>query len=171
MKKVSAVILMLTLLLFSTVAMAEGVAVAETRLTIDLTDIILGVITILAGLVTTYVVPWVKQTRNEKWARIACYAAEQLFNNGEISDKLAYAEDFLKSKGIKVDTRVLIESVVGEFNMIKETLDESNEGIDIDDLSDDELRDAIAQMGISIEEIESCKTREDLEDLLLSTQD
>jgi len=89
---------------------------------IDLTPIFQAVIALLAALVTYKLIPWIK-TKTDKnqqdnlaaAAKIAVYAAEQLYgaNNGE--KKLEYARQALLAAGYDVNTEVLraaIESAV-----------------------------------------------------------
>ena len=63
-------------------------------MTIDLTQIILGVITILSGLVIRYLIPLIKEKTNENQTAIlltavdvAVYAAEQIFKGEEGAKK------------------------------------------------------------------------------------
>lgn len=97
------------------------------KFTVDLTSIFTAIISVLGSITLRYLVPILKQYRQTKWARIACYAAEQLFKNGEITDKLQYAIDFLEKHGIVADARVLIESTVGEFNEFKKAVTTEDE--------------------------------------------
>jgi len=93
---------------------------------IDLTGIIMGVLTILFGLASKYLLPLLKNEKNKRLARTAVFAAEQLFNTGVIEDRLEWAENWLKEHGVKVNTRVLIEAVLGEVNQYKAEMDYYN---------------------------------------------
>lgn len=134
MKKFLTILLVTTLILTFSVGvtvLAETVVTApevqetvtERILTIDLTKIIEAALTILMGIVAYYVIPLLKDKRIRALVKTAYYAAEQLYNIGEIDDKLAYAEEWLKKKGIKVDTRALMEAFCGEVNQYKEDLE------------------------------------------------
>ena len=57
-------------------------------MTIDLTQIILAVITLIGGLVARYVIPWIKGKLDERQydvfnglVRVGVYAAEMLYNS------------------------------------------------------------------------------------------
>lgn len=89
---------------------------------IDLTPIFQAVIALLAALVTYKLIPWLKSRTTKQQqdnlaaaAKIAVYAAEQLYgaNNGE--KKLEYARQALLAAGYDVNTdtlRAAIESAV-----------------------------------------------------------
>lgn len=85
---------------------------------IDLTPIFNAAIVLLAGIITAFVVPWIKAKasvqQQEALAgiyRTLVYAAEQLYGSGYGEDKLAYVEAKLMEKGYTVD-RDLIEATV-----------------------------------------------------------
>ena len=98
---------------------------------IDLTPIILAVITTIFGLIAKYVIPAVKgkMTGNQvELLRIAVktavYAAEQLYNSDQGKEKLKYVVDLLYQQGYIVDptqiedtTRALIEAMVKELKL------------------------------------------------------
>ena len=85
---------------------------------IDLTPIFQALIALLAAIITFRVVPWIKskttgaqQQNLAAAARIAVYAAEQIYgaNNGDL--KLDYALDILEDKGFRLDRGILREAV------------------------------------------------------------
>lgn len=85
---------------------------------IDLTPILQAVIALLAAIITFRVIPWIKAHTTETQqnnlaaaARIAVYAAEQIYgaNNGDL--KLDYALDILEDKGFRLDRDILREVV------------------------------------------------------------
>lgn len=89
---------------------------------IDLTPIFQAVIALLAALVTYKLIPWIK-TKTTKGqqdnlaaaARIAVYAAEQLYGANHGDEKLEYARQALLAAGYDVNTETLraaIESAV-----------------------------------------------------------
>ena len=100
----------------------------------DYTMIIEGLITIIIGLVSAFVIPWIKAKINAedlaeivKWVKIAVQAAEQIYKESGMGPaKKAYVVSFLNDRGVmfnekEIDT--LIESAVLELK--KELLNES----------------------------------------------
>ena len=99
--------------------------------TIDLTPIILSVITLLFGLLMRYVIPTAKEKLSGNQmemlriaVKTAVYAAEQLYNSGQGQEKLHYVVDLLYKQGYIVDpdkiedtTRALIEAFVKELHI------------------------------------------------------
>ena len=90
-------------------------------MTIDLTEVIVAIIGLCGALVTGYVLPWLnaklgtaKMEKLELYVKVAVEAAEQLLGAGRGEQKLAYVEEYLKEKGIKVD-RTVIEAKVMEL--------------------------------------------------------
>lgn len=90
---------------------------------IDLTPIINAAILLVAALVTTFLVPWIKANTDEKqreelllWARVAVNAAEQLSQgSGRGEEKKAYVLAFLEKKGYTAnqdEIEAVIESLV-----------------------------------------------------------
>ena len=89
---------------------------------IDLTPIFQAIIALLAALITYKLIPWIRERTDEKQrenlsaiARVAVYAAEQLYGAGAGDEKLKYAQQVLKEAGYNVDTdrlRAEIESAV-----------------------------------------------------------
>ena len=98
---------------------------------INLTQIILSVITLLFGLLMRYVVPSLKNKLNNNQmellriaVRTAVYAAEQLYNSNQGKEKLEYVIKLLAEQGFIVDvenisdtTRALIEAFVRELHI------------------------------------------------------
>ena len=95
---------------------------------IDLTPIINAAIVLLAGIITAFVLPWVKEyvlpwiaaNTTEKQRNVLCglyktavYAAEQIYGSGYGRDKLEYAKNYIRDKGYTVDYD-LIEATVRE---------------------------------------------------------
>lgn len=93
---------------------------------IDITPLTNALIAVVAVVITVYVIPWIKSQTTEKqreeigaWVKIACAAAEQLYNSGQIKNKKAYVLQFLTQKKLKIDTDELdklIEAAVLEIN-------------------------------------------------------
>lgn len=100
-------------------------------MTIDLTQIILAVITLLFGLLVRYVIPNIKaKTDANKMELIraavksAVYAVEQLYKSKPGQEKKQLVIDFLKEQGyilddekIESDVNYLIEEIVKELNI------------------------------------------------------
>ena len=99
--------------------------------TIDLTPIILSVITLIFGLLMRYVIPAAKEKLSGNQmemlriaVKTAVYAAEQLYNSSQGQEKLHYVVDLLYKQGYIVDpekiedtTRALIEAFVKELHI------------------------------------------------------
>lgn len=94
---------------------------------VDITNIVSAVITLIVALVTTFLIPWLKEKfDNEKlanikaWVKVAVQAAEIIYEGtGKGAEKKAYVLQYLESKGFKLDTATienLIESAVLELN-------------------------------------------------------
>ena len=96
-------------------------------MTIDLTGIVLAVISLIAALITRYLIPWIKSKTDEKQfealkilAKVGVYAAEQLFSTEQWKEKKQYVLDFLKQNGYEIDAPAvdaLIESLVRELRI------------------------------------------------------
>ena len=92
----------------------------------DITTIVEAVFALIAVVITAIVIPYIKsrttvaqQQQINAWVRIAVVAAEQLYiGTGLGADKKAYVVNFLKSKGITLDTEsidAMIEAAVYEL--------------------------------------------------------
>ena len=100
-------------------------------MTIDLTQIILAVITLLFGLLMRYVIPSVKGKLNKDQlemlqivVKAGVYAAEQLYNSDQGKEKRQYVIDYLAERGYIVDPekiedplRAMIEAAVRELRI------------------------------------------------------
>ncbi len=98
---------------------------------IDLTQIILAVITLIFGLVTRYVIPYAKSKLNGDQMEVlriavktAVYAADQLYNSDQGKQKKQYVIDLLKEQGYIIDADkveptmdALIEAFVKELKI------------------------------------------------------
>lgn len=95
-------------------------------MTIDLTQIILALITLIGGLIARYLIPWIKDKLDERsmdifngLIKVGVYAAEMLYN-GEGEQKKQYVIDLLKENGYDVDSKsidALIEATVKELQI------------------------------------------------------
>ena len=97
----------------------------------DITYIILGLIFILGGIITAFGIPFIRSKLNVQQieglkaaARIAVYAAEQIFGAKMGADKLAYAINLVKGLLAKKnltfnddEVRAAIEAQVKEMNI------------------------------------------------------
>ena len=96
-------------------------------MTIDLTQIILAIITLLGGLIARYLIPWIKDKLDERsmdifngLIKVGVYAAEMLYKSGEGEQKKQYVIDLLKENGYDVDSKsidALIEATVKELQI------------------------------------------------------
>ena len=88
----------------------------------DFTDIMECIIALLSAVITTFLIPYLKQRLSEEkqkkllfWVKTAVKAAEQLFGSKTGQQKKDYVVAFLLSKGIVFDVdevTALIESEV-----------------------------------------------------------
>lgn len=98
---------------------------------IDLTQIILAIITLIGGLIARYVIPWLKDKLDDRKIEMlimmintGVYAAEQLYNSDQGQEKKQYVIDLLKNEGyildadnISMEINALIESAVKELRI------------------------------------------------------
>lgn len=94
----------------------------------DLTPIVNAVITLIAAIVTTFLIPWIKSKIDAaklaqivEWVGIAVRAAEQIYNESGMGEKKKqYVLDFLASKGFTLDPdsiNAMIEAAVKDLNI------------------------------------------------------
>ena len=96
-------------------------------MTIDLTQIILAVITLIGAVLTGFVIPWIKGKLDERQydmfatlVRVGVYAAEHLCTSEEWKEKKAYVVNLLMENGYTVDATAvdaLIEATVRELRI------------------------------------------------------
>lgn len=96
-------------------------------MTIDLTQIILAIITLIGGLIARYVIPWIKDKLSDRQynvfaslVRIGVFAAEQLYDSNQGEAKKKYVLDLLKENGYEIDSMAvdaLIEATVKELKI------------------------------------------------------
>ena len=89
---------------------------------IDYTELLQAIIALLATLITTFLIPFIKKKLSaekveelRKWVGVAVKAAEQIYGSKTGQEKKEYVLRFLMSKGIKFDAdevAALIESEV-----------------------------------------------------------
>lgn len=94
----------------------------------DLTPIVNAVITLIAAIVTTFLIPWIKSKIDAaklaqivEWVGIAVRAAEQIYNESGMGEKKKqYVLDFLADKGFTLDLNsinAMIEAAVKNLNI------------------------------------------------------
>lgn len=94
----------------------------------DLTPIVNAVITLIAAIVTTFLIPWIKSKIDAaklaqivEWVGIAVRAAEQIYNESGMGEKKKqYVLNFLADKGFTLDPNsinAMIEAAVKELNI------------------------------------------------------
>lgn len=94
----------------------------------DLTPIVNAVITLIAAIVTTFLIPWIKSKIDAaklaqivEWVGIAVRAAEQIYNESGMGEKKKqYVLNFLADKGFTLDLNsinAMIEAAVKELNI------------------------------------------------------
>jgi len=96
-------------------------------MTIDLTQIILAIITLIGAIITRYLIPWIKgKLDDRKYAlflglvRTGVYAAEQLFTSEQWKEKKQYVLDLLVENGYTINTTAVdaeIEAMVRELRI------------------------------------------------------
>lgn len=93
---------------------------------IDITNVVSAVITLLVAVVTTFLIPYLKEKvdaekfeKIKAWVKVAVNAAEMIYTGaGRGEEKKAYVLDYLNQKGYKLDSATidnLIESAVLEL--------------------------------------------------------
>ena len=111
--KMLVVMMVLATLVFALPVLAEGQEEQGTVL-LDLTQLAQTIISLAAGIVSLYLVPWLRSkltneqlSKAKSWVQIAVYAAEKLYGAGNGDQKLVYAEEILRKHGIRLDTATL----------------------------------------------------------------
>lgn len=96
-------------------------------MTIDLTQIILAIITLIGAIISRYLIPMLKDKLDERkydvfngLIRVGVFAAEQLYNSDQGQEKKNYVLDLLRKNGYDVNTEsvdALIEATVKELRI------------------------------------------------------
>lgn len=97
---------------------------------INLQPIISAVIALIAALITTFLIPYIKGKISKQQydrlleaVRIAVAAAEQIFTSPQSgADKKQYVQEFLAAQGYDVSQReidTMIEATVGKINGVE----------------------------------------------------
>lgn len=132
--------------------------------TIDLTPLFQAIIALLAALITSRVIPYIKSrtTRQQQEnlqaaVKIAVYAAEQIFGGGQGAEKLRYVRERLIEAGFDVDGPLVaeaIEKAVREMNLHMAAIDYGVEdGGSYDDKPEEVAADGIPGITEPIEEL------------------
>ena len=133
--------------------------------TIDLTPLFQAIIALLAALITSRVIPYIKSrtTRQQQEnlqaaVKIAVYAAEQIFGGGQGAEKLRYVRERLNEAGFDVDGPLVaeaIEKAVREMNLNMAMIDygEEDHGGHYDDKPEEVAADGIPGIAEPIEEL------------------
>lgn len=95
-------------------------------MTINLTDIILALITLLGGIVVRYVVPFIQSKLTDKnyaffveAVNIAVYAAEQIYKGaGRGAEKLEYVKNLLAEQGYNIDDDAVIAAIEAQVQAL-----------------------------------------------------
>ena len=100
---------------------------------IDFTDIFEGIIMLLSAVITTFLIPMLRQKLSDDkrdklifWVRTAVKAAEQIYGSKTGQQKKDYVVAFLLSKGIVIDideVTALIESEVYKLTDTKQIIE------------------------------------------------
>lgn len=111
--KMLVVMMALVALVFALPVLAEGQEGQGTVL-LDLTKLAQAIISLAAGIVSLYLVPWLRSkftneqlSKAKSWVQIAVFVAEKLYGAGNGDQKLVYAEGILRKHGIRLDTATL----------------------------------------------------------------
>lgn len=114
---------------------------------IDLTPIFQAVVALLAALITYKLIPWIKSKTTEQQqnnlrsaAKIAVFAAEQIFGAGQGAEKLDYAMAALRRAGYNIDSTLAREAIEDAVRMLNwrptfldELMDDEDDTEDVPD--------------------------------------
>ena len=92
----------------------------------DATQVVLALMTLISGVVTTFLVPWLKQRLNagqrERLAaliRVGVFAAQQLFRSDEGVRKKTYVIQLLEEQGYRIDSEMIDAQIEAELMELK----------------------------------------------------
>lgn len=98
-------------------------------MTIDLTQIILAVITLLGAVMMRFVIPAIIARTDERKRELLCaaidtavFAAQQLFATDAFKEKKEYVMNLLKEQGYKIDDEAINAAVEAEVLKMKNEL-------------------------------------------------
>lgn len=85
---------------------------------INLTPLVEALIAVIALIISTYLIPWLKTkltaeqlTYAKTAVEVAVYAAEKAYGAGKGEQKLKYVQDVLAARGVELDTIALMSLV------------------------------------------------------------
>lgn len=94
---------------------------------IDLTPLVEALLGIAMALITGFLIPWLnarygneKMAKIRDWVHVAVYAAEKAYGAGHGDEKLAYAEQFLAERKIKLDLSTLKAMIDAEIKAMEQ---------------------------------------------------
>ncbi len=129
-------------------------------------EIIRTIFTALAGIAgmvaTKLATKYVNTKIKREIARTVVRGIEQVYGAldgpAKLDKAMEAAADMLQQAGITVtalELRMLLEDALGEFNDVFNPAEIILEGVDVDDLDDDQLREVAVQAGLSRTYVES----------------
>ena len=96
-------------------------------MTIDLTQIILAIITLIGAIISRYLIPWIKSKLDDRQeqtfrtlVRVGVFAAEQIYKSDQGQEKKNYVLDLLRKNGYEVysdSVEATIEATVKELRI------------------------------------------------------
>ena len=99
----------------------------------DLTPIINALITLIAAIITAFVIPWIKRNTTQKdreemlkWVEIAVAAAQQLYHQLSGKERKEYVLAFLAEKGYSVDDAALDNAIEAAVLKLHRELEAGN---------------------------------------------
>lgn len=102
---------------------------------VDLTPLIVAVLTALAGILTRFIVPWLKSRLTEaqrqdllKWVEIAVAAAQQLYYQMSGPERKQYVLDFLEKQGFDVSSPEIDAAIEAAVLALHQKMMEDGQG-------------------------------------------
>lgn len=95
---------------------------------IDFTPLAEALISLAVAAISLFLIPWLRErygneTLNKArgWVEVGVYAAEKLYGAGRGDEKLAYVEQFLAQRKVKLDMDTLKALVNAEIKKLEQT--------------------------------------------------
>ncbi len=117
---------------------------------IDVTQVVLALLTLISGIVTTFLVPWLKQKldagQRERLAaliRVGVFAAQQLFRTDEGVRKKAYVIQLLQDQGYEINSEEIDARIEAELMALKISAGWKNHGDPIPEKEEESFRNQI----------------------------
>lgn len=112
---------------------------------LDFTPLLEAVISLAVAAITVFLIPWIKTkygtdtlNKAKSFVEVAVYAAEKAYGAGNGDKKLAYVEEFLAEKKIKLDFNTLKALVDAEIKKMEQAEPPAIVGELIDEEAEDE---------------------------------